>query len=253
MKLRRLLKAAFSMKNFTLLSGVLIISYLTEYLPFFLIGMAGYLFFTLQTFNSQEFQSEQTIDDKLEELDKLSRECNSIYNRVSRSVDKNIRYRLKKVLQEKDELMAYYDAQRDDFLKQKIVEQALNLVIVYVKLIYNYFIKQKEFGMFDVNDIAARLDRNKRKLEFLKDERAVDELSKAIKMDESLLDEIREERRELERISARLEYIESAINNFKLKIISQDESDPELTDIESVINEASALDNALNNKTRLKM
>lgn len=253
MNFRKVFKAAFTIKNFVLLSAVILVSYLTEYLPFFLIGMAGYIYFVLQTMQSDKFKSEYMHEEALDELGRLSRECNSLYNRLSREFDRNTRGRLKDILQEKDELMTFFLAYKDDTIRQKIAEQALNLVIAYIKLMYSFNIRQRELGTLDTNEIAARIDRNTRKLGFLKDIRAVDELAKAIEMDEALLQRMVQEKKELERVYARLEYIESAINTFKHRIISQDESDPEVAEIETVLNEASALDSALGSNERSRI
>jgi len=59
----------------------------------------------------------------------------------------------------------------------------------------------------------------------------------------------------LETISSKLDYIESAILMFKHQIISNASTEPIAEDIDNVINEAIALDNALtshrNEKLRL--
>ncbi|NLD50923.1 MAG: hypothetical protein GX660_27590, partial [Clostridiaceae bacterium] len=59
MNLKKLLKAAFKMKNFVLLSFILIVFYVTNYnLPFILIGAAGYIYFVMQTLKDEGFHKE---------------------------------------------------------------------------------------------------------------------------------------------------------------------------------------------------
>jgi len=60
-----------------------------------------------------------------------------------------------------------------------------------------------------------------------------------------IIERINNEKIELETISSKLDYIESAILMFKHQIISNASTEPIAEDIDNVINEAIALDNAL--------
>jgi len=71
-------------------------------------------------------------------------------------------------------------------------------------------------------------------------------------MDEKLLQRLREERNQLEIVSVRLDQIESSIVGFKHRILSNEMSDPETQEIENAINEANALDNALNEQRKFR-
>lgn len=169
---------------------------------------------------------------------------------ISRKVDRAVRKSLDEVIKDKTELMSFFSKDTSDDLRQKIVEQSLNLVISYLRLRQNYSQKQRELAAINTDRVMERLARNKRNLEFVKDSQANSELVRTIDLDEKLLERVGEEKRELERIGARLNYIESAINTFKHRIMSSSESDPAISDIDSVINEASALDSALKSRER---
>ena len=69
-------------------------------------------------------------------------------------------------------------------------------------------------------------------------------------MDEKLVERIEKEKSDLEMISSRLDYIESAILMFKHQIISNNDLDLDIKDIDTVVNEAIALDNVLSNKNK---
>jgi hypothetical protein len=158
------------------------------------------------------------------------------------------------VYSEKKALMCYYSQVKNDPLKQKIVEQALNLVIVYFKLMNNYNIRAKQVYTANVNKVEERLKNNRRKKDFLKNPKAIANIEKAIELDERLIQKINNEKNELEMVNSKMDYIESAIVTFKHQIISNTESDPVLSDIDTVVNEAIALDDVLsnrNNKLRL--
>jgi hypothetical protein len=72
-------------------------------------------------------------------------------------------------------------------------------------------------------------------------------------MDEKMINRVKDEKKDLERISAKLEYIESTVNMFKHQILSSIESDEMLEKLEKAVNEATALDNVLEDRRRNKI
>jgi len=119
----------------------------------------------------------------------------------------------------------------------------------------NYSIRIKEVNSANVQKIVERINANKRKLQLLTNPKAVEDLERAVELDEKIIERINNEKIELETISSKLDYIESAILMFKHQIISNASTEPIAEDIDNVINEAIALDNALtshrNEKLRL--
>jgi len=219
---------------------------------FLAVGIAAYVIAVIRTANSSEFQEEYKLTEKFDDINKLSRECNSLYRRISGSFDKSLRAKTIGVLKQKQELMSYFNKYSEDPIKQRIIEQALKLVQAYFNLAGNYSDRMRELSQQNQNDLVSRINLNNRKLGSLKSYEAVLELTKTIEMDEKLLNSFKEEREELEMVNVRLDQIESTIVGFKHRILSSDLSDPETEEIENVINEASALDNALNEHNRLR-
>ena len=78
------------------------------------------------------------------------------------------------------------------------------------------------------------------------------ELTKTIEMDEKLLKRMKEEKKSLETAGVRLDQIESNIVSFKHRILSNEISDTGYEEIENAINEATALDSALNEHRRYR-
>lgn len=251
MKLKMLMKAAFKIGNFALLAGVAIVAMLVNFNPvFILVGLAAYLYFVMQTLKSEKFINEFNQDLKLEGLQKMSWECNNLYRQLYRSFDKVLKSRAVAIMKQKEELMEFFEKYSDDVLKQTIVEQALKLVNAYINLVHNYSLRKRELYSVNVTDIMDRINYNNRKLGTLKSYEAVLELTKAVELDEKLLQRIKDEREELERASVKLDYIESTIGGFKHRIMSSESADPDSAEIEQVINEATALDNVLNERSR---
>lgn len=254
MGLKMLIKAAFKTRNFALLAGIIIISIFTNFfVPFMLVGLAGYIYFVLQTFRSREFITECNEAEKLDGIQKLSWECNDLYTQIGRKIDRIMKNKAAGIIKQKRELMEYFSKNCDDPLKQKIIEQALKLVIAYFNLANNYTIRSNELSSVGVNELIGRINYNNRKLGSLKSYEAVLELTKTIEMDEKLLQSLKDDREELEKTNVKLDYIESTIGGFKHRIISTDSSDPESDEIESVINEATALDNVLSERSKNRM
>ena len=59
--------------------------------------------------------------------------------------------------------------------------------------------------------------------------------------------------KDLERISARLDYMESTVNMFKHQIMSSIESEDMLEQLETAVNEAEALDAVLDERRRSRL
>ena len=253
MKLKMLLKAAFRTGNFALLAGVFIVSVLTSFVPFMLVGFAGYLYFVMQTLHNEKFISEFNQVEKLDDLQKMSWECNNLYRQLYKKIDKNLKGKAAAIMKQKNELMEYFDKYCDNPLKQTIIEQALKLVAAYLHLVHNYSVRFRELSYTSLNELTGRINDNNRKLGTLKNYEVVLQLTKIIEMDEKLVQHMKEEKEELEKVSVRLDYIESTIGSFKHRIISADSMDPASEEIEDVINEATALDNVLNERTRNRM
>jgi len=254
MGFRMFIKAAFKTGNFALLACVIIISIFTDfYMPFMLVGLAGYLYFVLQTYRSRKFRQECAQEDKLDDIQQQSRRCEELYSQVVRKLDRNLRNKAQGLLKQKRELLGFFGKNCEDPVKQRIIEQAMKLVEAYFNLLYNYAVRNAELSSENLNELAGRINYNNRKLGTLKSYEAVLELTKTVEMDEKLLKSMKEEREELESINVRLDYIESTIIGFKHRVLSSDTDDPASEEIEEVINEAAALDNVLNERSKNRM
>ena len=154
-------------------------------------------------------------------------------------------------MQDKDDILK--SLKRGDeysYLKEKIVEKSLNLVISYTKLLTNYSIRNKELSELNISDLMNKINVNRRKLNFMKDPRMFEDIKGIIEMDESAIQRVKDEKNELERINARLDYIESMLGMFKHQIISSIESEEMVEKLETAVNEATALDTVLQERRR---
>ncbi len=205
---------------------------------------------TIQTLTSKSFAESFIKRKKVQEIRQLNNTCVSLAVEAKKHTNAIYYQRLKKVADAKNEILRSFFRGEHSFLKEKIVEQTLNLVISYIKLLTNYCIRSKEAGNTDLNTIAGRINSNNRKLNFTKDPRAASDIKNVLELDEKLIERIKEEKVELEAINAKLDYMESLINMFKHQILSSLESEDMVEKLETAVNEAAALDNVLNERRR---
>ena len=78
----------------------------------------------------------------------------------------------------------------------------------------------------------------------------IEDIKSIIEMDENTIQRVKDEKNDLERISARLDYIESMLGMFKHQIISSIESEEMVEKLETAVNEATALDSVLQERRR---
>ncbi|HOA54446.1 MAG TPA: hypothetical protein PK423_05805 [Clostridiales bacterium] len=254
-----LLKAAFKLRNVLILAAVIFLTAVTaSYLPGTpwvqlatgASGLAVYMAAVAGTLRSDDFRRELELSEKLEIISRLNRACEEQYRRISRRLGKKLREKVIGVLKQKEQLLHYFEKYREDPIKQRIIEQALKLVMAYLKLAGSFSERARELSPQRINELTARINANNRRLGRLKSYQAVLELTRTIEMDEKLLSRLKDEKRQLEMASVRFDQIESSIFSLKHRILSNDISDKESEEIQDAINEATALDNALNEQRR---
>ncbi|NMA33870.1 MAG: hypothetical protein GX940_04870 [Clostridiaceae bacterium] len=216
-------------------------------------SLAVYIVFVIQTLLNRKFQNEFNQKEKFRKIRELNRLANRLSGEAKRNTNHTYLLRLRKVMEDKNDIFASYSNGEHSYLKEKIVEQTLNLVIAYLKLLNNFCIRNRELSSVDVGAISARINANNRKLSFARDARMADDIRKIIEMDTRLIERMKNEKKDLERISARLDYMESTVNMFKHQIMSSIESEDMLEQLETAVNEAEALDAVLDERRRSRL
>ena len=227
---------------------------LADYNAFMIAGgFAAYVAFTLQTLSSKQFHEEFNRKEKFRNIRELNRQSNRLSSEARRSANSTYTQKLKKVMEDKNDIFQSYSTGEHSYLKERIVEQTLNLVTSYLKLLNNFCIRNRELSGVDVSSVAARINTNNRKLSFARDVRMAEDVRKVIEMDEKLIGRLKDEKKELERISAKLDYMESTVNMFKHQIMSSIENEEMLEQLETAVNEAEALDTVLEDRRKSKL
>lgn len=271
MRSRMILSALFKLRNIGVLAAALILAALLSDPSAFptLFGyntalpdsitvtgsIAVYVAFVLQTLTSKKFHAEFNQKEKFRRIRDLNRMAGRLAAEARRNTNNTYMQKLRKVMEDKNDIFTSYSTGEPSYLKEKIVEQTLNLVIAYLKLLNNFCIRSRELSSVDVGAVSARINANNRKLSFAKDMHMAEDVRKIIEMDERLIERMKQEKKDLERISAKLDYMESTVNMFKHQIMSSIENEEMLEQLETAVNEAEALDAVLDDrrKSRLRM
>ncbi|ACL74415.1 hypothetical protein [Ruminiclostridium cellulolyticum] len=214
-------------------------------------GVLVYVAMVMQSMFSNNYKEEVKRKEKRKEINDLNRQCNRLSVQARNYGNPIQKQKLRKIMQDKNDI--FNSQKRGDeysYLKEKIVEQSLKLVISYTKLMMNYSIRSKELSEININQLMNKINANRRKISFMKDDRMLDDINNVIEMDEKAIQRVKDERNELERIHARLDYIESMLNMFKHQIISSIESEEMVEKLETAVNEATALDSVLQERRR---
>jgi hypothetical protein len=216
-------------------------------------SLGVYVVLVMQTLLSKQFHEDFNRKEKTRHIQDLNYQCLKLSNEARRYTNSTYLQKLKKVMEDKNDIVNSYLRGERSYLKEKIAEQTLNLVVSYLKLLNNFCIRSRELSNVDVSTVAGRINANNRKLSFAKDARMADDIRRIIEMDEKLINRLKDEKKDLERISAKLDYMESTVNMFKHQVMSSVESEDMLEKLETAVNEAEALDNVLEDRRRHKV
>lgn len=266
MKVRMVLSSFFKLRNLGILLLISCISFLisnilflnekilqTDKLLIFVPAIIVYMMMVVQTLFSKNFHEQFNRKEKIRTIQNLNYSCLKLAKEAKKNTNTTYLLKLRKVMEDKSEIVNSFFRGEHSFVKEKIVEQTLNLVIVYIKLLTNFCIRTRELREMDLSKLSDRINSNTRRLNFMKDVHIAEDVKNLIGMDEKIINRTKEEKKDLERISAKLEYIESTVNMFRHQILTNIESGEMLEKLETAVNEAAALDNVLEDRRRNKM
>ena len=260
MKIKLLLNSIFYYKNIGMLLILLGVGYTVwEYMgiPPFYIACAQvvlYLALVLKSFTSKKFQDRFLQKMKQRNIKRLNKKCIKLASGAVRYTNAAYYRKLSSLMRDKDEIIKSYNKDKSNYLKVKIAEQALNLVVAYINLLRDFCIRSREVGKININLIMERIAQNNRRLNFINDSKVYEDIKRIIEMDERMIERHKEERSDLERADARMEYVKSTVGMLRHQINSGLDSEKNLENIENILNEAVAFENVLSerNKRRLR-
>ncbi|MCX7746056.1 MAG: hypothetical protein N2645_04055 [Clostridia bacterium] len=254
MKLKMIVSALLNLRNILLFFlGLFAAGPVANLHPPELVLFAAlsiYLTGAIQSLSSKKFHENFNRKQKIKQIRELNNNCLKLTHEAKKYVNAAYYQKLQKVIQDKNEILSSFFKGERNYLKERVVEQTLNLVGAYVKLLTNFCMRSKELSNMDVTMVTERINTNTRKLSFVKDPLAAEDLQKIVDMDQRIIQRLKEERTDLERIDMKLDYMASTVNMFKHQILSSIETQDMLETLETAVNEATALDNVLGERRR---
>ena len=216
--------------------------------PALLLSLAVYAIFVLQSMSSREFKESIAQKEIINKIRKTS-EANQLNARIlKRKLEPNAQQRLDNMLRESNEIVHSFLTGNKGHLKEQVVQQSLKLTSAYITLADMFRVRSSASNAERISQLAKRINANTGNMNSVKDRGIADELKRVIDADERMIESLKNERLELDKMDARLQYMESTIGMLKYNIISNLESEDILSHLESDVHEADVLNTVLNER-----
>jgi hypothetical protein len=261
MKWNLFLSASLRLRNIGFLIGWFILINLVDFLiaqisGSMLIGFAVYCGLIVQSFFSKEFINEFLKKEKIKKLKRIDSRCTGIINQIRRYIVPGDYKKLTNIICDKNELIRLYSSKVEDTpINEDLLEKSMNLIYAYIKLMRIFYIRIREMRNINITDISNRINDKKRKISFLKDEETIYNLTKSVENDEKILEQYKNEQKEINRIRSKMEYMESTINMLKHQVVASIDNEEFFDRIDESVNEAEAIGSALeiHKKSKIKL
>ena len=216
------------------------------------VVMAGallvYAAFVVQSLASPSFRAECEKKNLIKKIRKMSSDCYHQARSMKRRLSVSEQKRLEQVVADTEEVVNSFFASDKSYVKVKVVEKALSLTALYTKMFSMYLSRMKASDGGQISFLAKRINANTSNLNTIRDMGTREEVKKVIANDEKIIESLKNERTELDKLNARLQYMESTISMLKYNIISNLESENILETLESEVDEADALNTVLSSR-----
>ncbi|HOM02650.1 MAG TPA: hypothetical protein PLH43_07480 [Acetivibrio sp.] len=212
-----------------------------------------YFALVLRSFTDEKFQESFFHKEKEKEIKKLNKTCLQMVADTKKYTNSTYYKKLFALIKDKDEILKEYNKDKSNHIKERIAEYALNLSVSYLNLLKDFCIRSKAIERTNINSLMERLSQNTRKLNFTEDPKVYEDIKRIVEMDEKIINRLKEEKSDLERLDVKLDYIKSTVSMLKHQINSSLESQETLESIESILNEAVAFESVLYERNRNRL
>lgn len=272
MTFKMVLKSLMNKLSFGIFSAVLIGYFVSGWEPFILFGFLAYAGSAGVLLLNPEFRYRCTVEDRIDKIRRLNLKSSSLYFHIKTKVAKkfttkivekifcilgkssyvDLESRVDNIFKTKSEIANYFLSREYSPIKEKITLKSLELSVVYFRLMDIYISRLSDVSSKNLTSIEERISINRRKKIAALNPEYTSDLERAIEADEKLLQGLKEARKEVEKMSAKLNLIESTMALLKQQIYTEIHADDIFENIENTINEAQALENALTHHNKIK-
>ena len=204
-----------------------------------------YVGFVLQSMVDGKFRQEYEKQRIIRRIKKSSTECTTQSRNLKRRLKLQDQQRLNKVIAEMNEIVRSFLSGDKSDIKVQLVDKSLRLTEMYIKLMDHYYIRIKASEGEQISFLARRINTNTSNLNSVRDPATANELRRVIEADERMINSLKEDRKSLETVDARLQYMESTISMLKYNVTSNLGTYDMLHTLEQEIDEAAAINTVL--------
>jgi len=212
------------------------------------LALSVYAIFVIQNLASPKFRANCERKNLIEKIRKMSNECYNQAKSIRRKLSIADQKRLGQVVSDTEEVVNSFFNSDKSYLRVRVVEKTLSLTSLYTKLFSMYQARQKALDGGQISVVARRINANTSNLNNIRDSVTKEEVKKVISNDEKIIESLKNERTELEKLNARLQYMESTIGMLKYNIVSNLETEDILGTLETEVGEADALNAVLSDR-----
>ena len=209
------------------------------------LSLAIYGGFVIQSILSNQAKEDFAHKEMINDIRRTHEDCRLKARNLKRKLEPKAQLRLDGILKEAEEIVHSFLNGDTNPLKERVVQQSLKLTTNYIRLADMFRVRATASGGERISALAKRINANTSNLNSVRDPGIASELRRVIEADERMIESLKNERLELEKIDARLQYMESTISMLKYNIISNLESEDILSSLESDVSEAGALNTVL--------
>ena len=212
------------------------------------LSLVVYIGFSLQSAMDKSFRREYDAKLKVRKIRSMANDCANNAKNLRRKLSIQDQNRVSKVISEMGEIVTYFLNGDKSYISGQVVEKALKLTEMYIKIMGLYFTKNKSSNSSQISFLAKRINTNTSNLNSIRDRATIEEVKRVIEADEKMIESLKNDRQDLEILDARLQYMESTLSMLKYNIISNIETEDMLITLEKDINEAAAINSVLNDR-----
>jgi len=207
-----------------------------------------YAVFAAQTVFDAKFRASYNAKKTDAEIRAAQSAMHAQARNMRRQLDHIYDQRLATVLRETDEAAgSYFNGEKNE-IKQRIAQKSISLASMYMKLLDVYHKRARASHTEQISFLARRINTNTSNLNNVRDPAIADEIRRVIETDEKMITTLKGERSELDKLDARLQYMESTVSMLKYNAVSNLESDELLRSLEADVDEAAAINAVLTDR-----
>ena len=175
------------------------------------VSLAIYGGFVAQSLLSRAFKEDYDNREMINDIKRTYEDCRQSSKVLKRKLEPTAQQRLDNMMRESEEILQSFLNGDKNYLKVRAVQQSQKLTSAYIKLADMFRVRALASSKDRISVLAKRINTNTSNLNNVRDSGIASELQRVIDADERMIESLKNEKLELDKIDARLQYMESSI------------------------------------------